>query len=506
MPLIICPKCNTNYKYPSVLTKHLKTSVRCLSSEEEIKNYFENFKNNHIKVIKKKIISCNICDNIFTKTSSLKRHQNNTCINNTISNNTISNNTISNNTIPNIIPNTIPNTMPNTIPNNTSNTIPNIQNNNQNIDIINMLTNLPPDLALKFLEFLTNKHITTTNNTHNTHNTHNNTINTTNNLIQNNTNNTNNINNTTNNLIQNNITIQHISPFGFEDVRKIPIIEMKRILKSGLNSGILIIKAIYSQIENKNFYKPNMGKSDIACLNDSYDLTIYKGNQFADVLFDRCITLLHHMLYLCKTELSTIEIQLIYDNIEYIETTMRTEIYEKKLQNIIESEVRNNNANNKSSISKYVKHIKKSPEIKTNATNVLNNIKQLNNNVNKDLQISITDEGFNNALGDPQLYFSLTKDEHNFEFQMKQYEDTKFYSYWKNRLIEEKEYIENKEDKTIGDIVNIYKREEQIKMKIDVVGDRHKFLQHGDIINLDVKLDHYTSKPNDDIAFYNDNI
>ena len=267
-----------------------------------------------------------------------------------------------------------------------------------------------------------------------------------------------------------------------------------------MNSGILIIKIIYNQIENKNFYRPNIGKSDIACLNDSFDLTIYKGNQFADVLFDRCITLLHHMLYLCKTELSILEIQLIYDNIEYIETTMRTEIYEKKLQNIIESEVRNNNANNKSSISKYVKHIKTSPEIKTDATNVLNNIKQLNNNVNKDLQISIKDEDFNEALGDPKLYFSLTKDKHNYEFQMKQYQDTQFYSYWKNRLNEEKEYIENKEDKTIGDIVNIYKREENIKMKIDVVGDRHRMLQHGDIIDLEVKSDHYTSKINDDIA------
>ena len=184
---------------------------------------------------------------------------------------------------------------------------------------------------------------------------------------------------------------------------------------------------------------------------------------------------------------------------------MRTEIYEKKLQNIIESEVRNNNANNKSSISKYVKHIKKSPEIKTNATNVLKNIKQLSNKVNKDLQISIREEDFNDALGDPQLYFSLTKDEHNYEFQMKQYQDTKFYSYWQNRLKEEKDYIENKEAKTIGDIVNIYKREEFIKMKLDVVGDRHKFLQHGETINLDVKSDHYTSKPNDDISLYVDN-
>ena len=71
-------------------------------------------------------------------------------------------------------------------------------------------------------------------------------------------------------------------------------------------------------------------------------------------------------------------------------------------------------------------------------------------------------------------------------------------------MIEEKEYLVNKEDKTIGDIINIYKREEYIKMKIDVVHDRHRILQHGEEIDLDVKSDHYTSKIDDGIDLYND--
>ena len=462
----ICPNCKYECKYPSLLKVHFRKSYHCLLNEDEITKYF-NKTNNINKCIK--------CNKIFNNRQAYLRHQRETKCGKA-QDNPIIIQPINNN------------------PNNNQNT----NNPSGQLDILNMITKLPPDLAKDFIEFIVNK-----NNTNNTNNI-------TNNNINNNTNNNNILNNIIqNNIIQNNtnntnnITIQHISPFGFEDVRKIPVTEMKKILKSGLNSGILIIKAIYNQIENKNFYKPNMGKSDIACLNDSFDLTIYKGNQFADVLFDRCITLLHHMLYLCKTELSILEIQLIYDNIEYIETTMRTEIYEKKLQNIIESEVRNNNASNKSSISKFVKQIKTSPEIKTNATNELNNIKQQNNNVSKDLQISITDEHLNNVLGDPQLYFNSTKDKHNYEFQMKQYEDTQFYSYWKNRTKKETEYIENKEDKTIGDIVNIYKRIENIKMKLDVVGDRHKFLQHGELINLDVKSDHYTSKINDDIALIN---
>ena len=478
MCLRICPKCFTDYKYPSVLTKHLRTSVRCISTEDDIKTYFEQDKlnkdnttslntitNNTITtttVVNKKIISCNLCDSVFTKTSSLKRHKLESKCGKSQTNNTTS----------------------------------------QSVDIVNMLETLTPDLALNFLEFLSNKvkstthtnnHIANTNNTNNIHNTTNNNQN---NLILNN-----NIQN--NNLIQNttnNITIQQITPFGFEDVRKIPLPEMKKILKSGLDSGILIIKAIYNQIENKNFYKPNMGKSDIACLNDSFNLSIYKGNQFADVLFDRCITLLHHMLYLCKNELSTIEIQLIYDNIQHIENEMRTEIYDKQLQNIIESEFRNNNVDNKTRISKYIKHIKASPEIKAIATNELTNVKELNNNSRDDLQVSISDKEINDVLGDPKIYFNLSKDKHYYEFQMKPYEETNFYSYWKKRLNDEKEYMLTKDKKTIGDIINMHKREQKITMKIDVVGDRHKWLKHGELIDLDVKSDYYTSKENDDIG------
>ena len=83
---------------------------------------------------------------------------------------------------------------------------------------------------------------------------------------------------------------------------------------------------------------------------------------------------------------------------------------------------------------------------------------------------------------------------------MKPYEETNFYSYWKKRLNDEKEYMLTKDKKTIGDIINMHKREQKITMKIDVVGDRHKWLKHGELIDLDVKSDYYTSKENDDIG------
>ena len=64
-------------------------------------------------------------------------------------------------------------------------------------------------------------------------------------------------------------------------------------------------------MENKNFYKPNISRSEIACLNEDFKLTIYKSKEFADALFDRCIALLHHMLYLCKNEFTNVNIKYI---------------------------------------------------------------------------------------------------------------------------------------------------------------------------------------------------
>jgi len=80
--ILICPKCTCDYKYKSVFIKHLKTSVRCISTEEEIQEYLKKYKEdnkskkdcNKNNKKKKKIIICNSCNSIFTKSSSLKRH------------------------------------------------------------------------------------------------------------------------------------------------------------------------------------------------------------------------------------------------------------------------------------------------------------------------------------------------------------------------------------------------------------------------------------------------
>ena len=312
-------------------------------------------------------------------------------------------------------------------------------------------------------------------------------------VINNTTNNNNNDNRvvnqtniTNNNNTINNTIIQHINPFGFEDVRAIPIPEMKTILSSGENSGIQIIKAIYNKIENKNFYKPNMSRPEIACLNTEFNLTIYKSKEFCDALFDRCIAFLHHMLYLCKNEYSKSSIKNIYENIEQIETTMRTEIYDKKLQNIIESEFRNNNIDNKDRINKFIKEIKDNLETKELSSFLVNNILTLNNESNNEYKISISDEDINKVFGDPKVILGLNKRELIEEFHFKRFEDTKFYKFWKDRIRNETAYVNKCRSATIGDIKTIKQRQMKIELMLNVINARAENLKPGEQIVLDV--------------------
>ena len=370
-----CPKCNLVFKFPSILKAHFKNSFHCVKNDEEIETYMTE------NIIPKEVIynniKCDYCNTQFSQISSLNRH------------------------------------------NKDSKCAKNIKDSDKKIrkdEFINQIKILDPKLAKK-IEKLFNKDKeekedkeTNKDNKDKETNKYNKEINKDkeeiikekennketnkeeiikekeNNketkkdkiikIINNNTtnietqNNINNIINQTNNTI----TIQHINPFGLEDVRTISISEMINILNSGENAGINIIKTIYNKLENKNFYKPNISRSEIACLNEDFNLTIYKTREFADALFDRCIAFLHHMLFICKKEITLNNIKKIYENIENIEYTMRTEIYDKKLQNIIEAEVRNNNLETK---------------------NKLKDVKELSLNSNNEYKITLSDKEFN---------------------------------------------------------------------------------------------------------------
>ena len=434
-----CPKCNLKFKYPSVLRVHVKNVFHCLTSDEDIEKYIT--ENTVPKEVNNIELKCANCSLKFTHLSSLNRHNKESKC---------------------------------------AKQVKDSESKKTNEEYINQIKNLDPKLAKKIEKLFKKEkdkeiNIELINNTTN------------NNIINIETqNNINNIINQTNN----NITIQQINPFGLEDVRTIPISEMILILNSGNNAGLHIIKAIYSKIENKNFYKPNISRSEIACLNEDFQLTIYKTREFADALFDRCLALLHHMLYICKNEITLNNIRSIYENIENIENIMRTEIYEKKLQNIIEAEVRNYNLETKNKISKYIKDIKETPEIHSSAKNKIKNIKKLTQNSNNEYKITFSDKEINELIGDPKLALGLTEEEIQIDMRINRYEDTKLYKYWKNRIILEKNIINENNYKNgkiqLGDIINTHKKINDIEQMLEIMKNRYENTMIGDYINLNV--------------------
>jgi len=461
-----CPKCNLKFKFPSILKTHVKNSFHCLMSNEDIEEYIN--KNSITKKQKSSIIKCVNCNLVFSQLSSLTRHNKETKCGK--------------------------------LNKNQNTETDKYRNIKLDKEFIKHIKTLPKQIANTIKKILEKKEKNICIN---------NTTNTTNNNIDNITNNntdtiTNNIDTTIiNHINNNNINIQHINPFGFEDVRAIPMSEMKLILNSGENAGIYIIKSIYNKLENKNFYKPNISKSEIAFLNEDFKLTVFKTREFADALFDRCIILLHHILYLCKTEYTSNMIRTLYDNIEHIENTMRTEIYDKKLQTIIESEIRNNNLENKTKINKYIKDIKDISEIHNYAKENIKKVKELIIDSKNNYKISLGDEEFNKIIGEPKLTIGLTQSELQLDMILNRFEDTKFYKFWMDRikleqnLIDNYSTIENINTDTnnkkllLGDIINIKKRINNIEQMLNIIKLRHEKLPPGEYINLNVG-DRYT--------------
>ena len=80
--IIICPNiiCKKEFKFISLLKKHLINSYHCSKNIDDIDEYILNEKHKSIKIIKNiKCIKCNIT---YTRQSSLNRHLNNSNCNN----------------------------------------------------------------------------------------------------------------------------------------------------------------------------------------------------------------------------------------------------------------------------------------------------------------------------------------------------------------------------------------------------------------------------------------
>ena len=412
----VCPKCNVDFKYISLLKRHLENSVRCKANDNYINNTINNINTN--SNVDNNLFVCSDCNKYFKFKTSIYRHK----------------------------------------------SISKCAKNKANL-INQSSSSLPTSSTPPITQSQTNINNNTNTNSHN---------NTTNNTIINNTNNS------------NNTIIQHINPFGFEDVRTIPISEMKTILNSGTEAGLHIIKAIYNKIENKNFYKPNISRSEVACLNEDLKLTIYKSREFADAFFDRCIALLHHMLYLCKHEFTAMSIKYIYDNIEYIETTMRTEIYDKKLQGIIESEFRNNNLDTKDRIKNFIKKVKEETETKDNSLLQIKNSVSLKEDKDNEYKTSISILELNNLFGDPKVILGLKKEDILLNLRISRFEESKFYEFWMDRITNIKKYVMNNKNSTIGDIANLKKEEDKILTMLEIIKNRVDNNRGDDYLDLNI--------------------
>jgi len=70
--IYICPKCKDDFKYKSLLIRHLKNSVRCLSTNIYINDTIDKIDNTNIN---NNLFMCNDCNKYFKFKTSIYRHK-----------------------------------------------------------------------------------------------------------------------------------------------------------------------------------------------------------------------------------------------------------------------------------------------------------------------------------------------------------------------------------------------------------------------------------------------
>ena len=150
---------------------------------------------------------------------------------------------------------------------------------------------------------------------------------------------------------------------------------------------------------------------------------------------------------------------------------MRTEIYDKKLKTIIESEFRNNNLDTKDRIKNFIKQIKEDTLVKDNSLLQIKNNLDLQNKKNEEYTKILTMDELNKLFGDPRIILGLKKGEIILNLRVSRFEESIFYKFWIDRLNTIKNYVIEKISK-IGDIININNEETKIIQMLDLVERR----------------------------------
>jgi len=133
----------------------------------------------------------------------------------------------------------------------------------------------------------------------------------------------NNTNNNTNNITINNIIVPEIIyPFGYEDISFLNDSDMLEILKSP-NGAIIAMEKVYSKLENRNFYKQNIGKDNITYIDKNFDKQIYKQKDFQNKLLFQAVEFMYRICFKCRERITLEDQIIIMKNINIIEKTLQ---------------------------------------------------------------------------------------------------------------------------------------------------------------------------------------
>lgn len=428
-----CPKCNSIFKYSSILKKHMLTTVRCKSSIEEIDDYLKT------NIVSPKINSfiCNECNSIFTRKSSLQRHENNSkCskikgIKEKISSKGIG--SISIDELKLVQPELI-NTVNLANPIN----INNIQNNIQN------------------------------------------------NTINNNTINNNIINQDNRQITINQPIINIINPFANESIPNLSFDEMLKLLDNVDKPEIEILKLVYSDMQNNNFFKYNMGKQDVSYLTSNNSIDTVQEEQFRQLILKNGVELLKSMLIICIKKLPINESSRIYSRIDNIEKRLKDIVNDNDLTNYLYTHFRQNSKNTKKKITTFVMKINDNPEIKEKFIKTIEEQKMIKYNQNILLTPEIPLSEINKALGDltkaKELEIAITIN----DFTFKKYEETSYYKYMIERIKREAIYIKRNSKSNLGDHVELNRREKQIMESIEKMKNIYNNYKQDDLLIIDI--------------------
>jgi hypothetical protein len=442
-----CPRCKTEFKYTSYLKRHLLTSASCSISVEEVEN---------IIVSKNSDIICSHCNKKFTKISCLSIHNKNSKCGKLQQSLQVL-------VKPRII----------------------TQEEIDNITTLEEAKNIIKNQN-KLISQTNNQPIIPQN-------------------ITNNTNNTNSNNNTINNI--QNITINQniniINPFSCESIPNLPFEEMLKILKSE-KPEIEILKLVYSDIQNNNFFKYNMNKQGVAYLTVNNSIDTVQEKQFRQNILENSKDLLKTMLLICTKKLSIKDASKIYSRIDNIETMLKNAIYNKDLKNSIydknlnnaiydndltnylESQFRQNSKNNKKKLTDFVSNVNDNPEVKEKFYKTIEDNKIQKDNQNIILTPEISLSKINEKLGDLTSAIELSFENVSDDFMLNKFEDTRYYKYMKNRIDKEYNFIKKNKKANCVDYNELNKRYEQIENSIRKMEAIHIGYNNGSLLIIDI--------------------